>query len=79
MIKHHPTFELLSLFVKGELPASLSAGIAIHADMCPVCQAQIAQLTEQVAESNFEFEENFLDRFIVDGSEDMDEFRPDDC
>jgi putative transcriptional regulator len=73
MIKHHPTFELLSLFVKGELPASLSAGIAIHADMCPVCQAQIAQLTEQVAESNFEFEENFLDRFIVDGSEDMDE------
>ena len=71
MIKHHPTFELLKLFVKGELPASLSAGIAIHADMCSVCQAQIAQLTEQVAEADFEFEENFLDRFIVDGSEDL--------
>ncbi len=73
MIKHHPTFELLSLFVKGELPASLSAGIAIHADMCPVCQAQIAQLTEQVAENSFEFEEEFLDRFIVDSSEDISE------
>ncbi len=73
MIKHHPSFELLQLFVKGELPASLSAGIAIHADMCPVCQAQIAQLTEQVAEADFEFEENFLDRFIVDGNEDLNE------
>ncbi len=73
MIKHHPTFELLNLFVKGELPASLSAGIAIHADMCPVCQAQIAQLTEQVAETSFEFEEEFLDRFIVDKSEDIGE------
>jgi len=73
MIKHHPTFELLSLFVKGELPASLSAGIAIHADMCPVCQAQIAQLTEQVAETDFEFEANFLDRFIVEEGEDLEE------
>ena len=38
MIKHHPTFELLRSFVDGDLPASLSAGIAIHADMCPKCQ-----------------------------------------
>ncbi|TPH12089.1 ChrR family anti-sigma-E factor [Litorilituus lipolyticus] len=71
MIKHHPTFELLKSFVDGELPASLSAGIAIHADMCPTCQHQIAQLTEQVAEANFEFEETFLDRFIVDEGEDI--------
>ena len=71
MIKHHPTFELLKSFVDGDLPASLSAGIAIHADMCPICQRQIAQLTEQVAEANFEFEEAYLDRFIVDSSEDI--------
>ncbi|WP_286267373.1 ChrR family anti-sigma-E factor [Thalassotalea atypica] len=64
MIKHHPKFELIQSFVNGDLPASLSAGIAIHADLCPVCQQKIAQLTEQVAEVSFE--EAFLDRFIVE-------------
>ena len=49
MIKHHPTFELIQAFVNGELPASLSAGIAMHAEMCPKCQHQIAQLTNQIA------------------------------
>lgn len=73
MIKHHPKLELLKSFVDGDLPASLSAGIAIHADMCPQCQKQIAQLTEQVAEANFEFEETFLDRFIVDEKQDIEE------
>lgn len=64
MINHHPKFELIQSFVDGDLPASLSAAIAIHADMCPQCQQQIAQLTDQVAEVSFE--EAFLDRFIVD-------------
>jgi len=64
MIKHHPKFEFIQSFVQGDLPASLSAGIAIHADLCPICQEKIAQLTEQLAESSFE--EIFLDRFIVD-------------
>ena len=64
MIKHHPKFELIQAFVNGELPASLSAGIAIHADMCPVCQQKIAQFTDQVAEVSFE--EQYSDRFIVD-------------
>lgn len=64
MIKHHPKFELIQSFVNGDLPASLSAAIAIHADMCPLCQKQIAQLTEQTAEVSFE--EAYLDRFIVD-------------
>lgn len=73
MIKHHPTFELLTAFVNGDLPASLSAGIAIHADMCEECRNTIAQLTDQVAQSNFEFEEAFLDRFIVDDSKDIDD------
>lgn len=72
MIKHHPTFELIQSFVNGDLPASLSAGIAIHADMCPKCQQQIAQLTEQVAEVSFE--EAFLDRFIVDDDSELDAF-----
>ncbi|GAA5134634.1 ChrR family anti-sigma-E factor [Thalassotalea piscium] len=56
MIKHHPKFELIQLFVKGDLPASLSAGIAMHAEMCPKCQEKIAQLTEHVAENSFEDE-----------------------
>lgn len=73
MIKHHPTFELLQSFVNGDLPASLSAGIAIHADMCQECQRQISQLTDQIAEANFEFEANFLDRFIIDEEKDLDE------
>lgn len=73
MIKHHPTFELLKSFVHGDLPASLSAGIAIHADMCQICQRQIEQLTEQISETSFEFEEVFLDRFIVDNNEDIDD------
>lgn len=64
MIKHHPTFALIQSFVKGELPASLSAGIAIHADMCPACQQQIAQLTEQIAQASFE--DSFTDRFMED-------------
>ena len=54
MIKHHPKLSLLKSFVDGDLPASLAAGIAIHADMCPICQQKISQLTEQVAEASFE-------------------------
>lgn len=64
MIKHHPKIELIQAFVDGDLPASLSAGIAIHAEMCPQCQQKIAQLTEHAAEISFE--EAFLDKFIVD-------------
>lgn len=71
MIKHHPKFELLQSFVNGDLPASLAAGIAIHADMCSQCQEKINQLTEQVAEASFE--QNFLHKFVVDDAEDMAE------
>lgn len=67
MIKHHPKFELIQSFVNGDLPASLSAGIAIHADMCATCQQHITQLTDQMAEASFE--EAFLDRFIVDANQ----------
>ncbi|WP_286235176.1 ChrR family anti-sigma-E factor [Thalassotalea sediminis] len=54
MIKHHPTFEMLTAYVAGELPASLAAGVAIHADKCSKCQQHIALLTEQIAEASFE-------------------------
>jgi putative transcriptional regulator len=49
MISHHPKFELLSAHVAGDLPASLSAAVTIHAQMCSSCQQTIDQLTEQVA------------------------------
>jgi putative transcriptional regulator len=54
MIKYHPKFELIQSFVQGDLPASLAAGIAIHAELCAVCQEKIAQLTEQLADVSFE-------------------------
>jgi putative transcriptional regulator len=54
MIKHHPKFELIQQFVKGELPASISAGISMHAEMCPECMQKITELTEQVAEISFD-------------------------
>ncbi len=65
MIKHHPTFSMLQNFVDGDLPASLAAGVAMHAGMCPMCQQKIIQLTEQVAEANFE-ESSDLDLFTND-------------
>ncbi|GAA6205617.1 ChrR family anti-sigma-E factor [Thalassotalea sp. SU-HH00458] len=70
MIKHHPKLELIQAFVDGDLPASLSAGIAMHAEMCPQCQEKIVQLTEHAAEVSFE--EGFLDKFIVDDSSNND-------
>jgi putative transcriptional regulator len=54
MIKHHPRYELIQSFVHGDLPASLSAAISIHAEMCSTCQKQITLLTDQVAELSFE-------------------------
>lgn len=57
MIKHHPTFELLAQHVNAELPASLSAGIRIHCEMCAECRALLEQLTELVAKSSFESKE----------------------
>lgn len=56
---------MLQNFVDGDLPASLAAGVAIHAGMCPMCQQKIIQLTEQVAEANFE-ESSDLDLFTND-------------
>lgn len=73
MIKHHPKSDLLQAFVRGDLPASVSAAIAIHVDMCPKCQAEISALTKENAELSFE--EAFLHKFQVDseqGESDID-------
>ncbi|SEL76551.1 anti-ECFsigma factor, ChrR [Colwellia chukchiensis] len=64
MIKHHPKFELLKSFVEGDLPASLAAGVAIHADFCSICQQHIDLLTEQVAEMSFE--QQATDKLFID-------------
>jgi len=71
MISYHPKDELLTAFVSGDLPASLSAAIAIHADMCPSCQEKIAKLT--VSQASLTFEEANLHRFIVDENESADD------
>ena len=44
MIKHHPSNELLAKFSEGNLPATLSVAVAIHVEMCPVCQKELAAL-----------------------------------
>jgi putative transcriptional regulator len=54
MIKHHPKLDLLQGFVTGELPASLSAAIAIHNDMCPSCAKKTVQMMDAQASRSFE-------------------------
>ncbi|WP_426358606.1 ChrR family anti-sigma-E factor [Pseudocolwellia sp. HL-MZ19] len=53
MITHHPQYELLNAFVEGVLPASLSAGIAVHAEMCEICAKNIERITEEAAANTF--------------------------
>ena len=60
MIKHHPKLELIQAYVNGDLPASLSMGISMHAEMCPACQQKIVQLTEQAAAFSFEDEQHIF-------------------
>ncbi|MDG1732519.1 MAG: ChrR family anti-sigma-E factor [Thalassotalea sp.] len=54
MIKHHPNTELLSGHVNGQLPASLSAAIAMHNELCPQCARTVNNMTEEQAELSFE-------------------------
>lgn len=70
MIKHHPNSDLLNAFVAGELPASICAAIAIHADMCPECQQYIADKTATNADASFK--ENYLHNFQVDDLHELD-------
>lgn len=78
MIKLHPKKELLSSFVAGELPASLSVIVSSHVELCTCCQSKVQALTEQAAKQcfladdvqpesidldNSRFEESELDEF----------------
>lgn len=59
MIKHHPTLDLLQQFVMGELPASLSAAVAMHNELCSCCQHKVDDLTEQQANLIFAEESQY--------------------
>lgn len=71
MIKHHPNSNLLTSFSAGELPASLSAAISIHVEMCPVCQRQVQSLTEQFAEQSFESDPDGIEIEAVELTDSM--------
>ncbi|WP_419572137.1 ChrR family anti-sigma-E factor [Rheinheimera sp.] len=49
MINHHPTEQMLIAFVAAELPVSLTAAVAVHAEMCSCCALRIEQLTQMQA------------------------------
>lgn len=53
MITHHPKHSLLNDYVAGELPASLSAAISVHAELCDICAKNIQALTEEAAANVF--------------------------
>lgn len=58
MITHHPSYELLNAYVEGNLPASVSAAISIHSELCEVCAKNIKRMTESSANDVFLHEEN---------------------
>ncbi|QFI36949.1 transcriptional regulator [Moritella marina ATCC 15381] len=53
MIKYHPSHELLDTFVTGQLPASFSAAIAMHVELCDTCRNKVAQLESKHANNTF--------------------------
>ncbi|WDE04185.1 cupin domain-containing protein [Thalassomonas viridans] len=69
MIRHHPKETLLKAFVSGELAASLSAAIAIHVDMCPLCREKTDAFTKVQAAESFGPEALFEDNDIYDLAE----------
>ncbi len=54
MIKYHPNSELLTQFVQGTLPASLSVAVSAHHEMCPQCAKQVADIEAKQADVVFE-------------------------
>jgi putative transcriptional regulator len=66
MIKHHPTQDILQQFAAGDLSASLSIAVAIHVEMCPECQKQIASMTAKQADSCLRDDTQFHDSDELD-------------
>lgn len=54
MISHHPTHELLTAFVKGELPAAINIAVAAHNQLCSHCEALTHKITENQAAQSFD-------------------------
>ncbi len=54
MIKHHPSLDILQAYAAGTLPASISAAVAMHVDMCPVCKKIVAVETQENAKDCFD-------------------------
>ncbi|TXR52145.1 ChrR family anti-sigma-E factor [Reinekea thalattae] len=59
MINHHPDNEILAAYVRGDLPAAMATAVAIHQEMCPHCQQNIAELQELEAERYFNDADDF--------------------
>ncbi|QLE85145.1 transcriptional regulator [Shewanella sp. Scap07] len=53
MINHHPKNDILTAFVSGQLPASVSVVVASHVELCEHCQQQVELITAQQAASAF--------------------------
>jgi putative transcriptional regulator len=63
MITHHPKHELIQAFVAGDLPASLSIGVAAHVEMCNQCGELVQKMTQKLASETFELiNDNFDDK-----------------
>lgn len=57
MINHHPNLAVLKKFVDSDLDASVLVIVASHIEMCPHCQQQVAQLTQQASLKAFTYDE----------------------
>lgn len=53
MIKSHPSEAFLYQFAAGDLSPALSLVMATHVDMCPHCQAHVADLEETICRQQF--------------------------
>lgn len=53
MINFHPSRELLARHSAADLPLSLAIAVSAHSEMCPVCQALLAEITEQDAQQSW--------------------------
>lgn len=54
MINFHPSRELLEKHSAAELPLSLAIAVSAHIEMCPACQALLAEITEQQAQQSWQ-------------------------
>lgn len=61
MISHHPNHELLTQFVEGKTPISISVVLSAHVEMCTECQKRVADITAAVAQEALGIEQDDWD------------------